>query len=424
MSSVVPDGWQLKTVGELSDVRRGASPRPIKDPKWWGGNVGWVRISDVTSSSKYLKKTTQYLSDEGVSKSVKINRGEVVLSICATIGRPIIIDVDACVHDGFVWFSRLAEFIDREYWYYFLSSKEEFLASQRQSGTQGNLNTSIVSDLLCLLPPHPEQKKIAAILSSVDEVIEKTQAQIDKLKALKTGMMQELLTRGVGVDGKPHTEFKDSPIGRIPKGWSVAKLSEIIGSMEGGVSVNGENRSKTHQEIGVLKVSSVFKGRFIPEEHKAVVKEDELRARVNPVEGKILFSRANTPDLVGESGYVESSISDLFLPDKLWMISAKNESKTNMRWLSYVLSSGRTRKLISDAATGTSGSMKNISKPNLLSIEVAVPCPSEQFEIAKVIRAIDVRIEKRSQQLIQKRAIKKALMQDLLTGKVRVKVDS
>lgn len=79
-------------------------------------------------------------------------------------------------------------------------------------------------------PPLQEQQKIAAILTSVDEVIEKTQAQINKLKDLKTGMMQELLTRGVGVDGKPHTEFKDSPVGRIPKGWDCVRLEFLLKS--------------------------------------------------------------------------------------------------------------------------------------------------------------------------------------------------
>ena len=77
-------------------------------------------------------------------------------------------------------------------------------------------------------PPLPEQQKIAAILTSVDDGIEKTQAQINKLKDLKTGMMQELLTRGVGVDGKPHTEFKDSPVGRIPKGWDCVDRKSVV----------------------------------------------------------------------------------------------------------------------------------------------------------------------------------------------------
>ena len=70
-------------------------------------------------------------------------------------------------------------------------------------------------------PPLPEQKKIASILTSVDEVIEKTESQIAKLQDLKTGMMQELLTKGIGPGGVPHTEFKDSPVGRIPVGWEV-----------------------------------------------------------------------------------------------------------------------------------------------------------------------------------------------------------
>lgn len=196
----IPVSWQITKVGEVSKVKRGASPRPIQDPKWWGGKVGWVRISDVTSSRKYLTKTTQYLSGAGVSKSVQIPKGEVVLSICATIGRPIIVKVDACIHDGFVWFEKLRDSIDREFWYYFLASKEELLSSQRQSGTQGNLNTSIVSELDLPLPPQHEQEKIAAIMASIDIKIEKMLTKLSKLENQKKALMQDLLTGKVRVN--------------------------------------------------------------------------------------------------------------------------------------------------------------------------------------------------------------------------------
>ncbi len=195
----IPVEWEVKTIGDLANVKRGASPRPIKDKKWWGGNVGWIRISDVTASSKYLNKTTQYLSSEGVSKSIQIPKGEVILSICATIGRPIIINVDACIHDGFVWFDKLNGSIDREYWYYFLASKESFLSAQRQSGTQGNLNTTIVSELICPLPPTSEQKKIASILSSIDKNVEEMQHKLLQTKSIKKALMQDLLTGKVRV---------------------------------------------------------------------------------------------------------------------------------------------------------------------------------------------------------------------------------
>jgi type I restriction enzyme S subunit len=129
--SNLPKGWELKTLGELSKVKRGASPRPINDPKWWGGDIGWVRISDLTASTKFLNKTKDKLSNEGVQKSVRIKKGEVILSICATIGRPIIVNTEVCIHDGFVWFDKLSEKVDREYFYYFLSKKEKELSASR-----------------------------------------------------------------------------------------------------------------------------------------------------------------------------------------------------------------------------------------------------------------------------------------------------
>jgi type I restriction enzyme S subunit len=298
------------------------------------------------------------------------------------------------------------------------------------------LNNFHLNEASFAFPPLPEQQKIAAILTSVDEVIEKTQAQIDKLKDLKTAMMQTLLTNGVGTKQAsadaalnnrkgyiPHTEFKDSPVGRIPKGWEVSSLKDIICSMNGGVSVNGENRPISMGEIGVLKVSSVFKGKFLPKEHKAVIKEDKSRVRVNPLKDRILFSRANTPALVGESGYVERTYTELYLPDKIWMIDVKDRTNIDTRWLSFVLSSGRVRKLISDAATGTSSSMKNISKPNLLAIDIAIPDIGEQKNIAAIIHGIDKKIELSWERHKQNQILKKALMQDLLTGKVRVNVD-
>ncbi|MCD9468942.1 restriction endonuclease subunit S [Photobacterium iliopiscarium] len=101
------------------------------------------------------------------------------------------------------------------------------IMKNQAGGNREGLNFQQIKSMEVILPFVSEQKKISAILTSVDDVIEKTQAQINKLKDLKTGMMQELLTRGVGVDGKPHTEFKDSPVGRIPKGWDVVQISEL-----------------------------------------------------------------------------------------------------------------------------------------------------------------------------------------------------
>lgn len=422
MSNQIPDSWQMKSVGELCSVKRGASPRPIQDPKWWGGTVGWVRISDVTSSKKYLKKTTQYLSDIGVSKSIKIPKGEVVLSICATIGRPIIINVDACIHDGFVWFNKLEQSISREFWYYFLISKEEFLSNQRQSGTQGNLNTGIVSELQCLLPPLPEQQKIAAILTSVDEVIEKTQAQIDKLKDLKSGMMQELLTKGVGIKQgdkyEPHIEFKDSPVGRIPKSWEVQPIADLCSHVVDCVNKTAPVVDfKTPYKM--IRTTNVRHGRVDTENVRCVSKEtyENWTRRIKPENGDLIFTR-EAP--VGECGILEDS-RGIFLGQRTMMYRA-NEKKTSSGFLMYSLMSEYGRKQLENFSGGST--VPHMRVPDCGKILIKTPPLNEQNKILGSLNSVDFSILQKEKKLAKLLNLKKALMQDLLTGKVRVKVDN
>jgi type I restriction enzyme S subunit len=102
--------WEVKRLGDIARIQRGASPRPIDDPIWFDQNssVGWVRISDVTSAGIYLSETTQRLSLLGVKHSRPVATRSLIMSICATVGRPVITNIDVCIHDGFVVFDDLA----------------------------------------------------------------------------------------------------------------------------------------------------------------------------------------------------------------------------------------------------------------------------------------------------------------------------
>ncbi|MBR9883420.1 MAG: hypothetical protein GYB21_07070 [Oceanospirillales bacterium] len=416
MSNSVPEGWDTFKVGELAHVKRGASPRPIQDTKWWGGHVGWVRISDVTSAYKYLKKTTQYLSNEGVSKSVQIPTGEVILSICATIGRPIIVGVDACIHDGFVWFDKLKKSIDREYWYYFLLSKEEFLSGQRQSGTQGNLNTSIVAELECLLPPLPEQQKIATILSSVDDVIEKTRAQIDKLKDLKSGMMQELLTKGIGPDGKPHTEFKDSPLGLIPVTWTARNVGELFKVQLGKMLSNASKLGVS--PFPYLGNKNVQWGKVDLTDLEEMDFTERDRAKFSLRPGDLLMCEGGD---VGRAAIWEGELSNCYYQKAIHRLRPINESYNPKLLLEY-FRFAKDRGLLRDFISQTS--IAHLTKEKLELVPVPVPPRREQEQIVAIFDSVNVRIEKLSEKVAGSEAIKKALMQDLLTGKVRVKIDN
>jgi type I restriction enzyme, S subunit len=162
---------RFKRIGSFAKVRRGASPRPIDDPKYFGGKVGWVRIADVTASNKYLRTTTQYVSELGEKNSVRVDKGDLIMSICGTIGRPVIVDMPACIHDGFVQLYDIED-SDTEFLYYSLQFAEEALGAKGQSGTQTNLNTSIVSEFEVFHPPRREQESIASVLSCIDRAIQ------------------------------------------------------------------------------------------------------------------------------------------------------------------------------------------------------------------------------------------------------------
>ncbi len=199
----IPEEWEVVRLGEVSKVKRGASPRPIDDPIFFteeGKGRAWLRIEDVMKSNKYLTETRQYLSKLGESKSVKVDVGDVVMSICATVGKPIIINIPACIHDGFVVFKNLSCKVDRHFLYYLITFKEKEIAKLGQIGTQGNLNSKIVSDFRIPLPPLCEQRRIAEILSQIDQAIEKEEKYKQKLERLKKGLMEDLLTGKVRVN--------------------------------------------------------------------------------------------------------------------------------------------------------------------------------------------------------------------------------
>jgi type I restriction enzyme, S subunit len=186
--------WTATTLGSIARIQRGASPRPIDSPVWFDENsrVGWVRISDVTRSGMFLDETTQRLSSLGVDHSRQVSSGSLIMSICATVGRPVITRIDVCIHDGFVVFDQLTA--DQRYLYYVLKWLEPTWTKHGQTGSQMNLNTGLINGAKVHLPPCEEQTEIATVLSDMDAELAALEARRDKTRALKQGMMQELLT--------------------------------------------------------------------------------------------------------------------------------------------------------------------------------------------------------------------------------------
>ncbi|ANQ51429.1 restriction endonuclease subunit S [Flammeovirga sp. MY04] len=214
------------------------------------------------------------------------------------------------------------------------------------------------------------------------------------------------------------------PVLRFPEfsgEWEAKKLSNCIKSLETGVSVNSEDISVDKNEFGILKTSAVSKGLFIEYQNKRIIKDDLKRAKLNPTKDSILISRMNTPELVGESGYISRDYPNLFVPDRLWKVSTYDN--TVMKWLSYFLTTPKTRYYISSKATGTSGSMKNISKPSLLSINVVLPKSGEQQKIADFLSSVDKKIGQLEEKKSLLEEYKKGVMQKIFSREIRFKAD-
>jgi type I restriction enzyme, S subunit len=192
--------------------------------------------------------------------------------------------------------------------------------------------------------------------------------------------------------------------------WIEGQLGDSIAALDAGVSVNSEDRPHGAGEIGVLKTSAVSGGSFLADQNKTVV-ENERRLVAEPVQGdSILVSRMNTPALVGESCYVSEAHPSLFLPDRLWQLKTRDRTKTNMRWLSFVLQSAAYRRHVEVHATGTSGSMKNLPKSKLLALPVSYPEPREQQSIAQILDTLETVIRETEGLVAKLAAVKQGLL--------------
>ncbi len=167
--------------------------------------------------------------------------------------------------------------------------------------------------------------------------------------------------------------------------------------MESGVSENGEDRHFSSNEKAVLKVSAVTYGSFNPFAAKVIDIEELDRATTNPKQGQVIISRSNTESLVGASAYIERDYPNLFLPDKLWQTVPK--ANADMKWLSYILASSHVRYMLSNLATGTSGSMKNITKGELLGLKILIPPSVEQKNSSRALSTWDKAISTAEQLL-------------------------
>lgn len=196
----IPEEWEIVELSTVALVERGKfSHRPRNDPKFYGGSIPFIQTGDVVNSKGRIKTYSQTLNEQGLSVSKIFPKGTIVLTIAANIGDTGILEFDACFPDSLVGI-RPHSNVDSIFLEYFLKSRKPYLNSIATQSAQKNINLAKLNPMLVLLPPLNEQKKIAEILSSVDEEIIKNTFEKERLKALKGGLMQDIFSQKIQIN--------------------------------------------------------------------------------------------------------------------------------------------------------------------------------------------------------------------------------
>ena len=415
MSSVIPEGWEEK---QLSSITSRVSEKTKFNNQY----------EVLTSSRSGLFKQSEYFNKKVTSSD---NSGYSVIAPGQFTFRAMSDDgtfkfnrsyysfkgIVSPAYDVFEAKNCIPEFLD-----YMMNSYEfhKQIYSRAQGGTRLALKYESLSKFKIICPTLPEQKKIVSILTSVDEVIETTQKQIDKLQDLKKAIMNELLTKGIG-----HTEFKDSELGKIPKGWQIIKLSDINDQSDrysftgGPFGSDLKSQDYTKKGVRIIQLQNIGDGQFLNKYKIYTSKEkaDELKS-CNIFPGDIIISKMGDP--VARATIIPAFDTRYLMASDGIRLSI-NKIKYDIKFILESINHYTVRNQAELSSTGST--RKRIGLVELRKLKIAAPTFSEQKKIASIVKSIDKQIENKEEKLQQTQSLKKSLMQDLLTGKVRAKVN-
>lgn len=290
--------------------------------------------------------------------------------------------------------------------------------AQEGGRSHGLLNVGVKEffEIFVPVPSLEEQQKIASILSSVDEAIEKTEAIIEQTEKIKKGLMQQLFTKGIG-----HTKFKKTEIGEIPVGWDLLPVGSIA-KLQGGYAF--KSKDYIAEGIQLIRISNLF-GKFLnlakdPVYLPLSYKEDYGGYVLN--EGDLIICMTGT---VGKEDYghvvkIPQGSKSLLLNQRVGRFIFQNQG-VDRNFLFWFLSSRLFLDVIYSFGNGTK--QANLSAKQIESVLIPFPPKEEQMKISRVLDSIDEKVEIEKERLYQLEVIKKGLMQSLFIGKVRVKVD-
>ena len=416
--------WKTVTTTDFAEVISGATPS-TNVQEYWDGDIEWVTPVDLSKlKSRFLISTIRKISKKGLENSSTrlIPAFNVVMSSRAPIGYFAIPMKNFTTNQGCKSFKFYPDH-DPEYFYYNFLFNIDYFKRYGSGSTFMEISKSDIEKLSFFIPISPnEQRKIAHILSSVDIVIEKTEAAIAKYEAIKTGMMHDLFTRGIDLNtGKlrPSYEeapeiYKESELGWIPKDWDVKPLSRLTTQIGDGIHTTP--KYSTNTPYFFINGNNLTNGRIVIPSECPCVDEEEYKKHFQDLNNRtILYSINGT---IGNIAFYDSE--KVILGKSAAYISCSK--KICLEYIYFNLQTDAVTNFYKREMTGST--INNLSLASIRNTPIACPKNNdEQNEIAKRLNSINKKIEIEHLFLSKYQQLKQGLMSDLLTCKVRVKYE-
>ena len=418
----VPGHWEVISIKWLSPVKRGASPRPIDDPKYFDedGEFAWVRIADVSACDGMLIETTQQLSDLGSSLSVKIAPGELFVSIAGTVGKPCLSAIKACIHDGFVYFPTLQ--INPKFLYRIFEGGTCY-GGLGKWGTQLNLNTDTIGSIRVALPPADELQKLLTFLdretAKIDELVAEQRRLMELLKEKRSAVISHAVTKGLN----PSAPMKSSGIewlGDVPEHWEVMPLKRDLDFLTSGSRGWAENYSDEGELF--IRITNLTRGTIgldLSDIQRVTVPDGAEGSRTRVRSGDVLFSItaylgsvAVVPDAL-ETAYVSQHVA----------LARLRQVRLVPKWVGFAALSIVGQTWFEMKSYG--GTKIQLSLDDVRDLPISVPPADEQHAIIVYLETQIVQFDTltaeahRSITLLQER--RTALISAAVTGQIDVR---
>ena len=385
------EDWEQRKLGDLAEIVRGASPRPISDPKWFDNDssVGWLRIADVTAQDGRIRYLEQKISELGQEKTRVIKTPHLLLSIAATVGKPVINYVPTGVHDGFLIF--LNPKFNILYTFWWLEMFREKWNKYGQPGSQVNLNSDLVKNQVINIPNEKEQEKISSFLESLDKIITLHQHKLDNLKLKKKALLQKLFPK----NGERYPELR---FPGFTDAWEQRKFSDLYEKIS-------EKNDLSYSLDKIISVANMYY------KSDAKVSNEEYLKTYNIFRyGEIAFEGNKSKDFA-YGRFVENTIGDGIISHVFEVF--RPISKYDIYFWKYYINYEPIMGKVLSRCTKKTTMMTNLVGKDFLKETVLVPTLAEQKQIGTLLNALDKSITLHQRKLDHLQLQKKALLQQM-----------